>query len=153
MLFGAAATPDVKTRSRGASPAPAEENPISEPGAAKPTNTASGLSGHLAVDAKPRSRGVSPAPGGDSLIPGLTNHTDGASCSSGYPDGLGNAPAEPTTWVVPPQMPGASESRNPRARDHFLDSSGPRNERLLQLGLADRLRKWGVFFSGEAADP
>ncbi|KAL7730616.1 hypothetical protein ACLKA6_000607 [Drosophila palustris] len=137
MLFGAAATPDVKTRSRGASPAPAEENPISEP----------------AVDAKPRSRGVSPAPGGDNLIPGLTNHTDGASCSSGYPDGLGNAPAEPTTWVVPPQMPGASESRNPRARDHFLDSSGPRNERLLQLGLADRLRKWGVFFSGGAADP
>ncbi|KAM8707570.1 hypothetical protein ACLKA7_014664 [Drosophila subpalustris] len=153
MLFGAAATPDVKTRSRGASPAPAEENPISEPGAAKPTNTASGLSGHLAVDAKPRSRGVSPAPGGDNLITGLTNHTDGAACSSGYPDGLGNAPAEPTTWVVPPQMPGASESRNPRARDHFLDSSGPRNERLLQLGLADRLRKWGVFFSGGAADP
>ncbi|KAM8702429.1 hypothetical protein ACLKA7_007760 [Drosophila subpalustris] len=158
MLFGAAATPDVKSRSRGVSPALAEENPMVETGAVKPINTASGSSGQLAVDTKPRPRGVSPAPGGDNLIPGLTNQADGAACSPGYPDGPGNtparpAPAEPTTFIVPPQMPAASESRNARDRDHFLDSSGPRNERLLQLGLADRLRKWGVFFSGGAADP
>ncbi|KAM8702110.1 hypothetical protein ACLKA7_017675 [Drosophila subpalustris] len=158
MLFGAAATPDVKSRSRGVSPALAEENTIVETGAVKPINTATGSSGQLAVDTKPRSRGVSPAPGGDNLIPGLTNQADGAACSAGYQDGPGNttarlSPAEPTTWIVPPQMPGASESRNSRDRDHFLDSSSPRNERLLQLGLADPLRKWGVFFSGGAADP
>ncbi|KAL7725323.1 hypothetical protein ACLKA6_012652 [Drosophila palustris] len=122
MLFGAAATPDVKSRSRGVSPALAEENPMVETGAVKPINTASGSSGQLAVDTKPRPRGVSPAPGGHNLIPGLTNEADGAACSPGYPDGPGNtparaAPAEPTTFIVPPKC----------------------------------LLSWGVFFSGGAA--
>ncbi|KAM8701783.1 hypothetical protein ACLKA7_000068 [Drosophila subpalustris] len=47
----------------------------------------------------------------------------------------------------------ARNSQDQVRHDAFTEGAGPHSERFLQLGLADRLRKWGVFFSGGAADP
>ncbi|KAL7725760.1 hypothetical protein ACLKA6_000651 [Drosophila palustris] len=54
---------------------------------------------------------------------------------------------------VPPRVQTTGNTAGTRAHDMLPDGLSPHNERFLQLGLADRLRKWGVFFSGGSADP
>ncbi|KAM8718236.1 hypothetical protein ACLKA7_000938 [Drosophila subpalustris] len=102
-------------------------------------------------DPKIRPRSPSPFPGEKQPGAGPSGATTSAEAT-----GSTASPALPSSDVrlqVPPrlQMPGGTSEA--RTHDAFTEGAGPHSERFLQLGLADRLRKWGVFFSGGAADP
>jgi len=104
-------------------------------------------------DSKPRSRAVSPAPGDDhgpsgSGLAGQTNVTPGLMVPRKAEDGLSGAALRSQatgamSLLTPSRLPSGTEPGNERFRNNPPDNFGQSNERFSQLGIADRLRKWG----------